>query len=45
MWYLFDIIKEINFRKIGDKIMLVDYGVYKRNIYQEKTSGMKSNRE
>lgn len=25
--------------------MLVDYGVYKRNIYQEKTSGMKSNRE
>ena len=25
--------------------MLVDYGVDKRNIYQEKTSGMKSNRE
>ena len=25
--------------------MLVDYGVDKRNIYQEKISGMKSNRE
>ncbi|HHD2789255.1 TPA: recombinase family protein, partial [Clostridium perfringens] len=25
--------------------MLIDYGVDKRNIYQEKISGMKSNRE